>query len=102
MKLTIGDMKRTKRSRPRTEPWGTPVHMVVLGEDVESILTKDVRLVRAGIARHTESMLKSVEKCGIVERIKCSGHVESSQNCNFSRVNGFHDVICEFEQSGLS
>ena len=29
-------------------------------------------------------MLKSVEKCGMVESIKCSGHVESSQNCDFS------------------
>ena len=38
----------------------------------------------------------------MVESIKCSGHVESSQNCDFSRVNSFHDVICEFEQSGLS
>ena len=47
-------------------------------------------------------MLKSVEKCGMVESIKCSGHVEGSQNCDFSRVNSFHDVICEFEQSGLS
>ena len=47
-------------------------------------------------------MLKSVEKCGMVEGIKCSRHVESSQNCDFSRVNGFHGIICEFEQSGLS
>ena len=46
MTLATGDMKRTKRSGPRTEPWGTPVHIVVLGEDDESILTKDVRLVR--------------------------------------------------------
>ena len=38
----------------------------------------------------------------MVESIKCSGHVESSQNCDFSRVNGFHDVVCEFEPSGLS
>ena len=63
MTLATGDMKRTKRSGPRTEP---------------------------------------VEKCGMVESIKCSGHVESSQNCDFSRVNSFHDVICEFEQRGLS
>ena len=41
------------------------------------------------IVRQTESMLKSVEKCGMVESIKCSGHVESSQNCDFSRVNWF-------------
>ena len=47
-------------------------------------------------------MLKSVEKRGMVESIKCSGHVKSSQNCDFTRVNSFHDVICEFEQSGLS
>ena len=57
---------------------------------------------RDDIARQTESMLKSVEKCGMVESIKCSGHVESSQNCYFSWVNSFHDVICEFERSGLS
>ena len=53
MTLATGDIKRTKRSGPRTEPWGTPVDIVVLccvdivlGEDDESILTKDVRLVR--------------------------------------------------------
>ena len=38
----------------------------------------------------------------MVKSIKCSRHVESSQNCDFSRVNGFHDIICEFEQSSLS
>ena len=46
MTLATGDMKRTKRSEPRTEPWGTPKHIVVLGEDDESISTKEVRLVR--------------------------------------------------------
>ena len=46
MTPATGDIKRTKRSGPRTEPWGTPVHIVVLGENEESILTKDVRLVR--------------------------------------------------------
>ena len=46
MTLATGDIKRTKRSGPRTEPWGTPVHIVVLGEEDESILTKDVRLVK--------------------------------------------------------
>ena len=30
MTLGTGDMKRTKRSGPRTEPCGTPVHIVVL------------------------------------------------------------------------
>ena len=38
----------------------------------------------------------------MVKSIKCSRHVKSSQNCYFSRDNGFHDVISEFEQSGLS
>ena len=47
-------------------------------------------------------MLKPVEKFGNVKSIECSRHVESSQNCNFSRVNSFHDIICEFEQSGPS
>ena len=46
MTLATGDIKRTKRSGPRTEPCGTPVDIVVLGEEDESILTKDVRLVR--------------------------------------------------------
>ena len=46
MTLATGDIKRTKSSGPRTEPCGTPVHIVVLGEDDESILTTDVRLVR--------------------------------------------------------
>ena len=36
MTPAMGDIKRTKRSGPRTEPWGTPVHIVVLGEDDES------------------------------------------------------------------
>ena len=44
--LATRDMNRTKRSRPRTEPWGTPVDIVVDGEDDESILTKDERFVR--------------------------------------------------------
>ena len=38
----------------------------------------------------------------MVQSIECSGHVESSQNCDFSRVNSFHDVVHEFEQSSLS
>ena len=42
----IGDMKRTKSSGPRAEPWGTPVSMVVEGDDGESILTKDEQSVR--------------------------------------------------------
>ena len=46
MTLATGDMKRTNRSGPRTEPWGSPVLIVVLGEDEESILTKEVQLVR--------------------------------------------------------
>ena len=37
----------------------------------------------------------------MVQSIECSGHVESSQNCDFSRVNSFHDVVREFEQSSL-
>ena len=44
--LATGDMKRTKRSGPKTEPWGTPVDIVVQDDDDESILTKDVRFVR--------------------------------------------------------
>ena len=44
--MTLATGEKTKRSGPRTEPWGTLVHIVVLGEDDESILTKDVRLVR--------------------------------------------------------
>ena len=34
--------------------------------------------------------------------IKCHRHVESAKDRNFSRVDGFHDVIREFEQSDLS
>ena len=37
----------------------------------------------------------------MVQSIECSGHVESSQDCDFSRVNSFHDVVREFEQSSL-
>ena len=47
-------------------------------------------------------MLKSVKKRAMAKSVEGSRHVESSQNCNFSRVNGFHDIICEFEQSSLS
>ena len=45
MTFAIGDMKRTKSTGPRTEPWDTLVSMVVEGEDDESIFTKDKRLV---------------------------------------------------------
>ena len=38
----------------------------------------------------------------MVESIKCSRHVESSQYCDFFGANGFHDIICEFEQSSFS
>ena len=83
------------------------MHIVVLDEDDESILTQEVRFQiggnpRDGIARKTKGVLKYVEKCGMVESIECSRHVESSQNCDFSRVNGLHDITCEFEQGGLS
>ena len=46
--LATGDNMefRTKRNEPRTEPWGTHVHIVVQDEDDESILTKNVRFVR--------------------------------------------------------
>ena len=40
MTPATGDIKRTKRSGPRTEPWGTSEHIVVFGENDESILTK--------------------------------------------------------------
>ena len=46
MTFAIGDMKRTKSSGPRTEQWGTPVSIVVGGEEDESILTKDERSIR--------------------------------------------------------
>ena len=46
MTFAIGYMKRTKSSGPRTEPWGTPVSMVVEGEEDESIFTKDERSVK--------------------------------------------------------
>ena len=38
----------------------------------------------------------------MIVSIECSQHVKSSQNCNFYGVDGFHDIICEFEQSILS
>ena len=38
--------EKEKSSGPRTEPWGTPVSMVVEGEEYKSILTKDERSVR--------------------------------------------------------
>ena len=41
MTFAIGEMKRTKRGGPGTEPLGTPVSMVVMGDEDESILTKD-------------------------------------------------------------
>ena len=42
---TTGEINRTKRRRPRTEPCGTPVSEVSQ-EDEESILTKDERFVK--------------------------------------------------------
>ena len=44
MTFAIGDLK--KSSGPRTKTQGTPVSMVVKGEDDESIFTKDKRSVR--------------------------------------------------------
>ena len=38
--------EKKKGSEPRTVPWGTPVSMVVEGEDDESISTKNERSVR--------------------------------------------------------
>ena len=37
MTFAISDMKRTKRRGPRTEQWGTPVSMMVEGEDDEHV-----------------------------------------------------------------
>ena len=48
-------------------------------------------------AGQTKGMLKSVKKCGMIKSIECRRHVESSQNCNFTRVDGLHDIINEFE-----
>ena len=41
-----GEMNKTKRRGPRTEPCGTPVSEESQGEDDESILTKDERFVK--------------------------------------------------------
>ena len=41
MTFATGDLKRTKSSGPRTEPRGTPVSIVVEGDEDESIFTKD-------------------------------------------------------------
>ena len=54
MTLVTGDMERTKISGPRTEPWGTLVLIVVLGEDDESILTKEVWLVRKELIQDSQ------------------------------------------------
>ena len=43
---TTGEMNRTKRRGPSTEPCGTPVSEVSQEEDDESILTKDERFVK--------------------------------------------------------
>jgi hypothetical protein len=43
---TTGEMNKTKRRGPRTEPCGTPVSEVSQEEDDESILTKDERFVK--------------------------------------------------------
>ena len=40
-------------------------------------------------------MLESLQKSNVVQSIKGCGHVESSENCNFCGINGFHDIICE-------
>ena len=108
MTLATGDIKRTKSSGPRTEPWGYTRAYCCVGWGWRVNLNKGCAVSQVGsnpwddIAGKTESMLKSVEKCGMVKSIECGGHVESSQNCDFSRVNSFHDVVREFEQSSLS
>ena len=40
---TTGEINKTKRRGPRTEPYGMPVNEVSQEEDDESILTKDDR-----------------------------------------------------------
>ena len=43
---TTGEMNKTKRRRPRTEPCGTPANEVSQEEDDESILIEDERFVK--------------------------------------------------------
>ena len=46
MTSTTGEMNKTNRRGPRTEPCGTPVNEVSQEEDDESILTTDERFVK--------------------------------------------------------
>ena len=63
MTLATGDMKRTKRSGPRTEPWGTPVHNVVLGEDNESIFNKGCAVSQIGPVYY------NIDRAGLTTRL---------------------------------
>ena len=94
---TTGEMNKTKRRGPRTEPCGTPVSEVSQEKDDESILTKDERFVKYEwiqvwtVPWQTECIFKPMKKCGVVQSVKSSRHIESSKNCDLSRINGVHD-----------
>ena len=46
-----------------------------------------------------ECMFKPMKEGGVVQSVKSSRHIESSKNCDLSRINGVHDVVSQFEQS---
>ena len=47
----------------------------------------------------TKCMFKPMKKGDVVQGVKGSRHIESSKNCDLSRINGVHDIISQFEQS---
>ena len=44
-------------------------------------------------------MFKPMKEGGVVQSVKRSRHIESSKNCDVSRINGVHDIVSQFEQS---
>ena len=102
---TTGAMNRTKRRGPRTEPCGTPVSELSLtagwGVDPNKWWTICQVSLNPGVdsSRQAECMFKPVKEGGVVQSVKSSRHIESSKNCDLSRINGVHDVVSQFEQS---
>ena len=44
-------------------------------------------------------MFKPVKEGGVVQSVKSSRHIQSSKNCDLTRINSVHDIVSQFEQS---
>ena len=49
-------------------------------------------------SRQTKSVIEPMKEGVVVQSVKGSRHIKSSENCDFSRINGVHDIISQCEQ----